>query len=87
MILIKKRTHRLTIVTIIFLPLTLLTGYFGMDFDPFTSLEGHSEMLFWKIAVPVMAALTPLFMISDILDLGKYASRRWKSDRAERYLL
>ncbi|KAJ3569911.1 hypothetical protein NP233_g4745 [Leucocoprinus birnbaumii] len=74
--------NRLTIVTIIFLPLTLLTGYFGMNFEPFTSLDGHSETLFWKIAIPSMAALIPLFMITDILDFGKYVARRWKSGRA-----
>ncbi|PPQ78053.1 hypothetical protein CVT25_015598 [Psilocybe cyanescens] len=37
--------NRLTLATIIFLPLTLLTGYFGMNFAHFWSVEDHSDTL------------------------------------------
>ncbi|KXN85741.1 Magnesium transport protein CorA [Leucoagaricus sp. SymC.cos] len=74
--------NRLTIVTIIFLPLILLTGYFGMNFVPFSSLDGHSEIQFWRIAIPAMAALISLFMFQDIANLIKYVSRKWRSTRA-----
>ncbi|KIM47650.1 hypothetical protein M413DRAFT_61489 [Hebeloma cylindrosporum] len=68
--------NRLTLATIIFLPLTLLTGYFGMNFTPFWSVDSHSDRFFWKIAVPVMVALIPIFMYDDIKKGVRYFRRR-----------
>ncbi|EKM84250.1 hypothetical protein AGABI1DRAFT_88987 [Agaricus bisporus var. burnettii JB137-S8] len=62
---------RLTIVTIIFLPPSLLTGYFGMNFEPFKGLTGHSIAVFWEIAVPLMLVLIPLFMFHEVKNLVK----------------
>jgi len=56
---------QLTVVTIIFLPLTFLTGYFGMNVQPFPSLY-HGEDYFWKIAIP-LGIVTTLFMMRDII--------------------
>ncbi|CAA7265883.1 unnamed protein product [Cyclocybe aegerita] len=66
---------RLTLVTIIFLPLTLLTGYFGMNFTPFWAVDHNSDLFFWKISLPVMAALIPLFMYKDIRKAVQYTKR------------
>lgn len=60
-----ERLKQLTVVTIIFLPLTFLTGYFGMNITPFPALE-HGESYFWKIAVPVGFATT-VFLMRDFL--------------------
>ncbi|KAJ3523426.1 hypothetical protein NMY22_g11443 [Coprinellus aureogranulatus] len=74
--------NRLTLVTIIFLPLTLLTGYFGMNFTPFWSVEHNSDAFFWKLAAPIMAVLIPLFMLSDIKQAWKSWRRRRDDYRA-----
>ncbi|TEB32375.1 hypothetical protein FA13DRAFT_1790699 [Coprinellus micaceus] len=60
--------NRLTLVTIIFLPLTLLTGYFVpvMNFEPFWSVEKNSDVLY---------VLTPLKIAPKRLTT---ASSFWK---------
>ncbi|KAH9923191.1 uncharacterized protein BXZ73DRAFT_91487 [Epithele typhae] len=59
-----------------FLPLTLLTGYFGMNFDPMWSVMENSDLLFWEIALPLMAVVIPLFLFNDFKRMAHYIEKR-----------
>ncbi|KAF9260846.1 hypothetical protein L218DRAFT_962182 [Marasmius fiardii PR-910] len=74
--------RRLTLATIICLPLTLLTGYFGMNFSPMWSVEQNSDLLFWKIAIPLMAFIIPLFLLPDIKRVFRYIVKRMSTTKA-----
>ncbi|KGO67635.1 Mg2+ transporter protein, CorA-like/Zinc transport protein ZntB [Penicillium italicum] len=54
---------QLTLVTCLYLPMTFLTGYFGMNFTHFGGIE-NNEGYFWKIAVPFVCA-TIFFLMRD----------------------
>ncbi|KAJ7784832.1 magnesium transporter [Mycena maculata] len=76
--------RRLTLATIIFLPLTLLTGYFGMNFDRMWSVRtpSHSDVIFWIITLPVMAIVIPVFIASDIQRMIHYVQKRFLANKA-----
>ncbi|KAI0183015.1 magnesium and cobalt transporter cora [Xylaria flabelliformis] len=57
---------QLTIVTIIFLPLTFITGYFGQNFGTFPEADNNNSTYFWKIAAPVVFG-TVLILMRDII--------------------
>ncbi|KAJ2977687.1 hypothetical protein NUW58_g7734 [Xylaria curta] len=57
---------QLTIVTIIFLPLTFITGYFGQNFGIFPEAEHNNSTYFWQIALPVVFS-TVLILMRDII--------------------
>lgn len=46
----------LTIVTTIFMPLTLLTGWYGMNFE-------HMKELHWKYSYPSLFGISILIII------------------------
>ncbi|KAK3691999.1 hypothetical protein B0T22DRAFT_561 [Podospora appendiculata] len=67
--------RQLTVATIIFLPLTFLTGYFGQNFQPFDDLNlGISY--FWKIAVPVVFATICILLRESIFEFVKSGLQR-----------
>ncbi|KAH6625090.1 hypothetical protein B0J18DRAFT_479925 [Chaetomium sp. MPI-SDFR-AT-0129] len=80
--------RQLTIATIIFLPLTFLTGYFGQNFEPFTVLQ-EDISYFWKIAIPVTAVVTIALLWEGIYDYVRAVLQqryilRLKSSRLKR---
>lgn len=71
--------RQLTLVTCLFLPLTFLCGYFGMNFNNFPAVENHDDGYFWPIAVPAVVT-TMLFLMRDKI-------WRWTLRQADRGLI
>ena len=64
----------LTLVTILFLPMSFLTGYFGMNFEDFPGIK-NSDSFFWKIAGPILG-ITIMFLLNGVV--GKSARQKWR---------
>jgi len=79
--------RQLTLATIIFLPLTILTGYFGMNFDPMWSVQQNSDVLFWKIAIPVMFVVIVSFTYPDVRRMYNHFKKKSISKRAGNTML
>jgi Mg2+ and Co2+ transporter CorA len=59
-----NRINQLTIVTIIFLPITFLTGYFGMNFNWLDDqLNSMGSYLFWGIAMPALIVIGSIVLL------------------------
>ncbi|KAK6864828.1 hypothetical protein PG990_005733 [Apiospora arundinis] len=67
---------QLTVVSVIFLPLTFLSGYFGQNFEDFPELH-NSPKFFWWIASPVCVFIILLLMREMIWQwLVRFTQRR-----------
>ncbi|ORY26965.1 hypothetical protein BCR39DRAFT_539585, partial [Naematelia encephala] len=66
--------ERLSIVTVVFLPLTFIASYFGMNFTGFAELQG-SVSYFWKVAAP---ATTAFFIIFSASYLRRGVETAWR---------
>lgn len=60
---------QLTTVTIIFLPLTFITGFFGQNFEGFPEIK-HGIWYFWACAVPTVVATILILMREMIYNWG-----------------
>ncbi|KAF8190242.1 hypothetical protein K438DRAFT_1676097 [Mycena galopus ATCC 62051] len=69
--------RRLMLVTVIFLPLTSLTGYFGMNFTfMWSTKHDHSDWIYWAIALPIMCIVLPLFLAPDMQRMAHYVQKQ-----------
>jgi Mg2+ and Co2+ transporter CorA len=59
-----NRINQLTIVTIIFLPITFLTGYFGMNFNWLDNqLNSMGSYFLWGIALPALIVMVSIVIL------------------------
>lgn len=64
-----ESVRQLTLISSFFLPLSFLTGYCGMNFEVMPTVNNHSELTFWIIAVPVMSLTAILLLGARVIRL------------------
>ncbi|CCX31206.1 Similar to Magnesium transport protein CorA; acc. no. Q9WZ31 [Pyronema omphalodes CBS 100304] len=66
---------QLTTITIFFLPLTFLAGYFGMNFAVFPGVQENSDLYFWKIGIPLVV-VTLAYCLREVV--GKQVVKKFQ---------
>ena len=84
-----NRINQLTIVTIIFLPITFLTGYFGMNFNWLDDqLNSMGSYLFWGIVIPALVVIGSIAILIrkgfTFTGLFANAGKRHRGDKRAR---
>lgn len=72
-----------TVVTIIFLPLSFVSSFFGMNVNDIRSM-GRSQWIFWASALPLTAIVAGVslfiaYKIEPVRDLWSGVADRWRS--------
>ncbi|ORY55737.1 hypothetical protein BCR35DRAFT_355708 [Leucosporidium creatinivorum] len=65
----------LSVLSVIFLPLTFLSGYFGMNFETFPHVLDGGVSYFWKIAIPTAVATILVFGYEYVITVFQSARR------------
>ncbi|AWU75424.1 uncharacterized protein C5L36_0B06690 [Pichia kudriavzevii] len=84
--------QQLSLVTVLFLPLTFWAGYFGMNFKTFGNLDS-SVTFFWKLAIPFTAVMMIMVMWSSVwrvisrvkrllLLVWMFLKQRWRGEES-----
>ena len=70
---------RLAVMSIIFAPLSLMTSYFGMNFEKFPEIK-RSVLYFWQLAIPIVLFSVFMFLwpwLSDqAVQFKRYIKKR-----------
>ena len=48
-----------------------------MNFTEFWSVNNNSDVFFWELAIPIIVAVTAVFMWGDFVRIFHYLQKRW----------